>query len=226
MTNELMNEICTRISRRTAYRRINRIRQITGNSISRDTAICILASKLKIDVFKRLQNNNEELLKFQQTLNAFDFEDDKTKKDTSISSQLVKDHNRDKTEKDSPYDYPLSKFNVDKKLIKNCKMTKPYREAVREAALELEVRIRNKLKLSPECTGKHLILQAKKMEIFQRSVSSESDGLFFTYMGAFQWLRNPPGHQQVHYTKEEAIKIILYFDYLIKLFDNLEENYS
>ena len=214
------------MSRRTAYRRINKIRQITGNSISRNTAIWILASKLKIDVFMRLQNNNEELVKVQQTLNRFDFEDDKTKKDTSIPSQLAKDHNRDKTAKDSPYDYPLSKFNVDKKLIKNCKITKPYREAVREAALELEVRIRNKLKLGPECTGKHLILQAKKMEIFRRSVPSESEGLFFTYMGAFQWLRNPPGHHQVPYTKEEAIKLILYFDYLIKLFDDLEEKYG
>ena len=219
--NKIMTEIYKEISKSTTYRRIRQIRQKTQNSISQNTAAYVLASKLGIDVYRILKNERDELSKFQQALDRVSSMDQKTIKEPRALKSPKSDNRRKITQKRMPYDYPLSNFELDDDLIKNCKIRPPYRTAVREAALALEVRIRNKLKLDSRYFGKKLIQRAKDMGTFDRPLSSESEGLYFTYAGAVQWLRNPPEHQQIEYTKEEAIKIVLYFDYLIKLFDNL-----
>ena len=213
INKKIMGEICKQIGQRSAYRKISKIRRKTGNSISKNIAACILASQINIDVYNILQNDDKELAEFRQALTNFD--------DAKIIKQPKKEDNKKNTKKDSPYDYSLSKFDLDGDLIKNCKIQLPYRTAVKEAALVLETRIRTELQLGPEYTGTRLIQHAKKINIFKRPIDSEADGLYFTYMGVFQWIRNPPGHQQIEYTKDETIKIILYIDYLIKLFSKI-----
>ena len=42
------------------------------------------------------------------------------------------------------------------------------------------------------------------------------------FRSAVMWIRNPPGHRKVNYDKESALKLVLYADYLIKLFDDLK----
>ena len=69
--------------------------------------------------------------------------------------------------------------------------------------------------------GEKLITEAKTREVFKRKLKGEEDGLFFMYMGAIKWLRNPSGHRKIKYTKEDSIKIVLYADFLIKLFEDL-----
>ena len=215
INKKIMVEICKRTSKRTAYRKISMIQQKAGHSISRDTSACVLASQLHIDIHKLLQDDEEQLSRVQHVLPIFNFEN---RKDTRQQKQ---NSSAKKSTKDTPYDYPLSKFNLDTELVKNCKIHPPYRTAIKEAALVLETRIRDKLKLGPEYTGVSLVKKAKREDLFKRPVRSEAEGLLFTYMGVFQWIRNPPGHRKIHYTKEEAIKIVLYIDYLIKLLDDL-----
>jgi len=124
-----------------------------------------------------------------------------------------------KTKDKSPYNYPLSKFNIDRELVQDCKLIQPYRACIREALLTLETRIGDKL--GSEKTGKQLIQECKKMGVFNRQNKSEEEGLFFLFMGSILWLRNPPSHKKLKYDREEAIKIILFTDHLINLFEKL-----
>ena len=215
INKKIMVEICKRTSKPTAYRKIFKIQQEASHSISRETSACVLASQLDVDIYKLLQDDEKQLSKVQHVLSTFNFKDRKDMK------HLKQNSNERKSTKNTPYDYPLSKFNLDAELVKNCKIHPPYRVAIKEAALVLETRLRDKLKLGPECTGVSLVTKAKQEDLFKQPVKSETDGLFFTYMGAFQWIRNPLGHRKIDYTKEEAIKIVLYFDYLLKLLDDL-----
>lgn len=121
----------------------------------------------------------------------------------------------------SPYDYPLSKFDIDSELILDCKIQKPYRKAVSEAMLTLETRIRSTLSLPDTFTGASLITEAKKKGVFQRTVPAEEEGLYFLFMGAIKWLRNPSNHRKITYSKDDSIKMVLFADYLISLFDDL-----
>ncbi|PJE81517.1 hypothetical protein COU58_02045 [Candidatus Pacearchaeota archaeon CG10_big_fil_rev_8_21_14_0_10_32_42] len=76
---------------------------------------------------------------------------------------------------------------------------------------------RSDLVIDPACgSGGFLLNALDRVRKF-----AESKGLYFLYSGAIMWLRNPPNHKKLKYGKEEAIKIILFTDYLIKLFDEL-----
>lgn len=215
INQKIMAAILKHISKSTAYCKIGTIRRKTNNSISKNAAACILASKYGIDVYEILKDTGSELEEFKGALELV--------RSTNQSSKIQKtikptDNNHDQK---TPYDYPLSEFGLDSDLVKNCKIRPPYRTAVREAALALEVRIRNLLNLDLNYFGNNLIDEAKKRGVFDRSVVSEGQGLYFMYSGAVKWIRNPSEHQQTEYTKEEAIKIVLYHDYLIKLFNKL-----
>ena len=126
-----------------------------------------------------------------------------------------------KVGKENPYDFPLSKFNLHSSLTKDCSplFKAPYRGAIKEALLNLECHIGAKLESDKH--GRDLISYAKEEGIFKRRELSEAEGLYFLYSGAISWLRNPPNHKRERYGKEEAIKIILFTDYLIQLFDQL-----
>ena len=71
-----------------------------------------------------------------------------------------------KVGKGDPYDFPLSKFNLDQELIDDCKLTKPYRSCVREALLTLETKIKKKLNVNKN--GKPLIQECKSRGVFKR----------------------------------------------------------
>ena len=117
--------------------------------------------------------------------------------------------------------FPLSAFNLHAGLTEDCGpvFKKPFRSAIREALLNLEEKIR--AKIGSDEDGHNLITEAKNKGVFKRNKSSESTGLYFLYSGAIMWLRNPPNHRKLKYGKEEALKIIVFTDYLIQLFDQL-----
>ncbi|MDP9305835.1 MAG: TIGR02391 family protein [Thermoproteota archaeon] len=197
--------------------KIKEVKKKTGNSISKEVAIDIVASAEGIDVHPILKDEEreEELKEFREIISKFDF-------GSKVASRksVVANFNSEKVER-SPYDTPLAKFKIDSELVSDCKIHKPYRKAIGESLLILETRIRSTLNLPESYTGASLVAEAKKKGVFKRTVVAEENGLYFLFMGAFLWLRNPTGHKKVQYTKEEAIKVVLFTDHLIKLFDDL-----
>lgn len=169
----------------------------------------LLASLNGIDISKFVSS---EKLKEIRNLKDNDYKI-KTKKE--VIKKTVK------VGKENPYEFPLSKFNLNKGLTEDCGpiFKKPYRSAIREALLNLEEHIRSRIKSDED--GHDLIKEAKKKGVFKRKKNSETDGLYFLYSGGIMWLRNPPNHKKLKYGKEEAMKIILFVDYLIQLFDQL-----
>ncbi len=205
-------------SQPTMHRKVIEIRTQTGNSISKEVAHDVLAAINNVDVYDILKNENREpeLKEFSDTMAKFDFGNG-----IAVRKPVVVNGNSENKEEKSPYDLPLTKYNIDPELIADCKIQKPYRKAVSEALLTLETRIRSTLSLPETCIGVDLISEAAKKGVFRLNVASEGAGLVMFYRGAMMWLRNPPGHKKIEYTKEEAVKIVLFTDYLIKLFDDL-----
>lgn len=204
-------------SQPTMHRKVVEIRKQTGSSISKEVAHDILAAINDVDVYDILKNENREpeLKEFSDAMTKFDFGNG-----IAVRKPVVVNGNSENKEK-SPYDLSLTKYNIDPELIADCKIQKPYRKVVSEALLTLETRIRSTLNLPDTYTGADLVTEAKKQGVFRRTVPAEEEGLYFMFMGAFKWLRNPSGHRKINYTKEDSIKIVLYTDYLIKLFDDL-----
>ena len=217
-SKKIRSELIKKMAQPTIYKKMESIRKIAGNSISKEVAVDIIASQEDIDVHSILKTEarTEELDEFKDALSKFDFGNGQVKRKPEKDNEQRKE-----TVEKSPYDYLLSKFNIDAELVTDCKIQKPYRKAVSEALLTLETRIRSTLNLSDTFTGAALITEAKKQGVFKRAVPAEEEGLYFMFMGAFKWLRNPTGHRKINYTKEDSIKMVLYTDYLIKLFDGL-----
>ena len=203
----------------TVYSRIKAVRAITKNSISPEIAIAVVASKEGIDVHRLLkkEGRNDEIEKYSDAVTKFDFENSRI----NIQPKKIKELNEQKMEK-SPYETPLSKFDIDSELISDCKIVKPYRNAVSNAFLTLETRMRAILNAPSNMTGIELVTEAAKQGLFIRHVGSESQGLEMLFRSAVLWIRNPPGHRKVNYDKESALKLVLYADYLMKLFDDLK----
>ena len=78
--------------------------------------------------------------------------------------------------KSLPTMYPLSKYNIDSELISDCKLVRPFRNAVSNAFLTLETRMRSILNASSNVTGVDLVKEAKIQGLFDRHVTSESQG--------------------------------------------------
>lgn len=116
-------------------------------------------------------------------------------------------------------------LNLDAAIRSDCfpPRRKPYRKDVAEAYLTLEDVLRKELFLPRSTVGVKLVSAAAERGLFNREVQSERDGLIQLYNGAFQWFRNISHHTKVDIPKEEAIKMILFADYLIKLVRNLKE---
>lgn len=213
MTHELLKIM----PRRTMYNRMNKMKKIAKYSISNRVALNVVASLAGVDVQKILSKHDDggqELAEFSDAISRFDFESGEVKR-----TKVVKPEKR-KNDK-SPYDMPLGKYGIDLELVKDCRIQKPYRKPVIEALLTLETRIRKTLKAGDSVTGTDLVSEASKQGVFTRSVRSEQDGLDQLYRGVFLWFRNPPGHRKVEYSKEDAVKMVLFVDYLIRLFDDL-----
>lgn len=217
-SKKIREELLKMFSQPTMHRKMTEIRKQTGNSISKEVAYDVLASMNDVDVHGVLKNENreQELKEFSDTMSKFDFGNG-----VAVRKPIIVNKTDDAKDERSPYDIPLAKYDLDSELVADCKIQKPYRKAVSEALLTLETRIRATLGLPDTYTGAALINEANKRGVFKRTVPAEEQGLYFLFMGAFNWLRNPPGHKKVEYTKEEALKVVLFTDYLIKLFDDL-----
>ena len=94
---------------------------------------------------------------------------------------------------------------------------KPYGKDVGYAYLILEETLRTEAKIPRGVTGIKLVSSAAAKGLFNREVVAERDGLVSLFNGAFGWLRNPSHHTKGNVSKEEAIKLILFADYLIKV---------
>lgn len=195
------------ITKRAVDIKINNLKKKRGHDITRRDAALLLASTNEIDISKFA--SSEKLKEIRELKN-------KEYKIETKKQIIIK-----KSGKGSPYDFPLTKFNLNKHLTRDCSslFKKPYRGAIKEALLSLEEYIRTKI--GSDKDGRNLIGEARGKGVFERKKNSEKEGLYFLYAGAISWLRNPPSHRKLEYKKEEAIKIILFADYLIKLFDQL-----
>jgi hypothetical protein len=203
------------IPQQTIHSRKKALREKVDKAISSEVAIDIVASKEGIDVHKLLKKDQrlDELKDFKDAVSTYDFSNKTPKRQKPTK-------NNQKEEK-SPYDLPLTVYCLDKGLTNDCRIRKPYRNAVKEALLTLEERMRTKLHVDESIHGVDLVSEAQKQQIFNRNNKGEQEGLQLLYRGAFQWLRNPPGHRKIEYSKEDAVKIVLFSDYLIRLFDDL-----
>ena len=77
--------------------------------------------------------------------------------------------------------------------------------------------IKQELELPDHLVGIDVVSEAAKKGLFNRPVNSERDGLNHVFRGAVLWLRNPAHHRKGDIPKEEALKMILFADYLMKL---------
>jgi hypothetical protein len=214
-TMSITRELLKKMASSTMYYRMNKMKKIAKYSISNEVALDVVASLAGIDVRRILsKHDGQELAEFREAISRFDFDSGKVKRTRIVKPEK---QNNDK----SPYDMPLKKYGIDQELVDDCRIQKPYRKAVSEALLTLETRIRKTLKADDSVTGIDLVSEASKQGVFDRSVKSERDGLNQLYRGVFLWFRNPPGHRKVEYSKEDAVKMVLFIDYLIRLFDDL-----
>ena len=202
----------------TIHSRKKSYRKKTDNAISSETALYLVAAKEGVDVPKLLKKDNklQELQDFKNAHATYNFDS------REIKRKPKSKNNEEKKESiKSPYDFPLSCYNLDKDLTNDCKITKPYRNAVKEAMLTLEDRMRTSLKVDESVHGVELVTEAAHQGVFNRKNKGEQEGLQLLFRGAFQWIRNPPGHRKIEYSKEDAIKMVLFADYLINLFEQL-----
>ena len=81
-SKKIRAELLKKIAQSTIYTRIGAVREIAGKSISREVAICVVASLERIDVHSILQkeNRDKELKDFQNAMSKFDFGNGKVKK--------------------------------------------------------------------------------------------------------------------------------------------------
>ncbi|MHB8566452.1 MAG: TIGR02391 family protein [Nitrososphaerales archaeon] len=116
-------------------------------------------------------------------------------------------------------------LNVDSAIRKDCfPLRRPYRKDVGEAYLTLENTLRQELDLPRNLVGVKLVSEAARKGLFNRDVESERSGLIQLFNGAFEWFRNTSHHTKEEISKEEALKMILFADHLIKLLRRLKED--
>jgi len=116
----------------------------------------------------------------------------------------------------------LQDWDLDKELIRDCfPLKKPYRNQASEALLTVETRMKKKLRLRRTKIGTDIVADANRMGVFKTGVPGEEQGIALLFKGSVMGIRNVLGHNKPNMNKEEAIKIILFADYLIKLFESL-----
>lgn len=123
---------------------------------------------------------------------------------------------------DNLLDSMLQDWELDKELIRDCfPLKKPYRNQASEALLTIETRMKKKLKLKSSLVGVDIVSEAAKLDVFKRDIISQGDGIQMLFRGSVLGIRNVLGHNKPKMEKEEAIKIILFADFLLKLFETL-----
>lgn len=118
-------------------------------------------------------------------------------------------------------DSMIQDMDLDKELIRDCfPLKKPYRNQAGEAMLTVETRMKKRLKLKRSRVGIDIIDDARRLSVFKRKGSlSEEQGIELLFRGSVLGIRNVLSHNKPKMNKEEAIKIILFADYLLKLFE-------
>lgn len=88
----------------------------------------------------------------------------------------------------------------------------------------VETKMKKMLNLPRGHTGIDIVDEAKRMGVFFRGNSreelSEAQGIELLFRGSVLWLRNVLHHNITNMKKTEATKIILFADFLIKLFED------
>ena len=116
----------------------------------------------------------------------------------------------------------IQNWDLDKELAHDCfPLKEPYRNQASEALLTVETRMKKKLKLPSGTIGVAIIDDAIRMGVFKRSDRSVEDGVQLLFRGSVLAIRNILVHTKTKMKKQDAIKIILFADYLIKLFEML-----
>lgn len=212
----IRDQLMAKMPERTLYNRIKAIKKKAYNSISDDVALDVLADQEAIDVYSILkkEGRTEEIVEFRDAVSKFNFNG---KMQTRKSSDLPSEPKDER----SPYDLPLTKYELDPELANDCRMHPPYRKAVSEAFVTLETRMKKTLNLPDSCIGVEVVEEARKKGVFKSSVPAEEQGLNMLYKGVIMSIRNPAAHRKVEYTRDDAMKIILFTDYLIRLFEDL-----
>ncbi|MGI0011530.1 MAG: TIGR02391 family protein [Nitrosopumilaceae archaeon] len=123
----------------------------------------------------------------------------------------------------------MQDWDLDEELIRDCFPLKaPYRNQAGEALLTVEVRMKKRLskrlQLNRSPVGTNIIDDARRLGVFKRSDPSEEQGIELLFRGSVLGIRNVLSHNKPNMSKEEAIKIILFADYLIKLFETQCKN--
>lgn len=114
----------------------------------------------------------------------------------------------------------IQDLDLDKELIRDCFPLKtPYRNQAGEALLTLETRMKKGLKIDHSHVGIDVIDDARRLGVFKRNVLSEEQGIEMLFRASILGIRNVLAHNKPDMDKKEAIKIILFADYLIKLFE-------
>ena len=72
--------------------------------------------------------------------------------------------------------------------------------------------------------GVKLVSEAAKKGLFDLNVESERSGLIQFFNGAFEWFRKTSHRTKEEISKEEAPKMILFADHLIKLLRRLNDD--
>lgn len=112
-------------------------------------------------------------------------------------------------------------LDLDKELIRDCfPLRKPFSLQAGNAMLTVETRMKKRLNLPAPEHGITVIEAASRMMVFGRKVPAEEEGIKLLFRGSVLGIRNILGHNKPNMSKQEAIKIILFADYLIKLFEH------
>jgi hypothetical protein len=114
----------------------------------------------------------------------------------------------------------IQDLDLNKELIRDCfPLKKEFSNQAGIALLTVETHVKKVLNLQPSHTGIAIIEDCQRMGLFHRSVASEEQGIELLFRGSVLGLRNILHHNKPKMKKEEVIKIILFADYLIKLFE-------
>ena len=88
---------------------------------------------------------------------------------------------------------------------------------VGEAYLRLENTLKDELGIATAPNMMDVIKQARAKGLFTRADKGEEEGLGLLFNASAMWLRNPQHHNAKDMPKNDALKMILFADYMIKL---------
>ena len=112
----------------------------------------------------------------------------------------------------------LDNLKVERVIKRDCfPLRPPYRKDVGEAYLTLENVMKDELGIQHARNMMDVVGQARANGLFKRTEQSEEDGLNQLFNASALWLRNPPHHRKDVIPKDDALKMVLFADYLIKL---------